>query len=199
MKNFFINITSGNNAPLSVAFRRKTVHGGYQSPCGGQKAKHDQLAISAITATYLYLDNAGYIQLGLKKEGIIFKHNTVYVAKIHPMAGRHGYLTRKMENMTQGSLARLIGLVTDPVKVFAPEKYLLTQIYKYDDLKNTYLTHDDKIDCRQVFSLRNQATMLSNIVGLYKSRLPELYKAVVDNAKKALNNMKEEEEDYDID
>lgn len=197
MKKFLSISPAGLTLLYPWLFAEKPFIGGYQSPCGGQKTKHNQLAISAIAATYLYLDNAGYVQLRFKKEGLIFKHNTVYVAKIHPMAGKHGYLTRKMENMTQGSFARLIDLVTDAVKVLAPEKYLLTQIYNYD-LKNTYLTHNNKIDCRQVFSLRNQATMLSNIIGLYRSRSPELYKAVVDNAKKALGNMKEEE-DYDFD
>jgi len=180
-------------------FSPKPRFGGFKPPCGEGKVKHDVLAQSAITATYIYLDNTRLAQLTLKKKGLIFKHDAVVATKTSPHAGRQGYLTRRLASLKVGESEEVFKLVADNVEVASPPRYLLNKILEYD-IKPSPIAIAGKIDCNKVAHLRPQAEALRNLVVHYRETRPKLYKALWEDSKRILASMQiEEEEDYDYD
>lgn len=175
-------------------FSPKPRFGGFKPPCSEGKVKHDVLAQSAITATYIYLDNTKLAQLSLKKKGLIFKHDAVVATKTSPHAGRQGYLTRRLVPLKVGESEEVFKLVADNVEVTSPPRYLLNRILEYD-LTLSPIATAGKIECDKAAHLHPQAEALRNLVAHYKETRPRLYKALWEDSKRILASMQEEEED----
>ena len=178
-------------------FSPKPRFGGFKSPCGEEKVKHDVLAQSAITATYIYLDYTRLAQLTLKKKGLVFKHDAVIATKTSLHAGRQGYLTRRMAPLKVGESEEVFKLVADDVEVASPPRYLLNRILEYD-IKPSPIAAG-KIDCSKVAHLSPQAEALKNLVVHYEKNRPKLYKALREDSKRILASMELEEDDDDWD
>ncbi len=169
-------------------FADKPLLGGYKPPCGGQKAKHDQLVFSAVAATFLYLQESGLARLELRKEGFLLKRNRVYVHPLSSDAARVSYLTRSLSEQRDGG-AKISYLISEPVKVPSPAKYLVKRVWEADGVGS--------VDCRALGELRPYAEGLRAMLEKYKGS--ELYKAIKRETSKALESMREEMEDDDDD
>ncbi|RLE93516.1 MAG: hypothetical protein DRN04_06690 [Thermoprotei archaeon] len=180
-------------------FSRRASIGGFRPLCGGNKVKHDELAVSAIITTYMYLNKAGLVALSLTRKGLIFKQDYTLVIKTNPYAGRQGYLTRRLIGMRQGAAAELRHLVADRVEVDDPNRYILGQIYSYD-IRGSVAAPGGRVYCQAVRNLQPEAYSLRRILDLYRMQRPRLYHAMVSDAKSALSSMeKKREVDYDAD
>ncbi len=177
-------------------FSEKPLLGGYVSPCGGERAKHSSLAMAAIVATYLYLNEARLAALEIRREGLVLKTDSVYVHALSGSASRVSYLTRRLRGGVGGRGVRLRRLVAEPVKVYSPYRYILAKIYEHD-LMGSPLVTPNGIDCGEAARFSGQAAWLRDMLARYRAYSPRLYKSVRREAAVALGSMKEEDVDVD--
>ncbi len=170
-------------------FSDQPLLGGYQPPCGGRRAKHDDIALTLIVATYLYLYESGEVRLKLKREGMEAGEDRVYVYPVSPRVWEVSYLTRKLKNVFKNEGERVSRVVRGDVKVASPAKHFIEKVFE-NDVEQLFSTNG-VIDCEAVKRYAEAAKSVKRMLDRYRENNRRLYRALVEEAKKALRDVQE--------
>jgi len=159
-------------------FSEKASIGGFRSPCGNIKVKHDSLLCSMVIATLLGMEDKKIIEFYVYREGRILKRNRLGIVKTNNLVQvDFGYLGRRIVNMYPGSRASLYRVIIEGGERFSPEKYFIGQVFKYDIRGKGLFLEDNpkKPICEKIMIYRNEAEKIYNSINVFRAQRSNEY------------------------